>query len=137
MNSLKFFIGLLSFFLCINTAYSQKPKVELDGTEMFKFTSAIDSQQYVLYIHLPYDSVKPNKKYPVLYVTDGQWFFNSLYAGYGSLHYDGFIPDLIIVGIAFSDNYEDSRSRDMSPTAVTNPLTSPNNPIGTSYSPKQ
>ena len=112
----------------MNTTYSQKQKVELEGTETFKFTSNIDSQQYVLYIHLPYDSVKPNKHYPVLYVTDGQWFFSGLYAGYGGLHYDGFVPDLITVGIAFSNDYENSRSRDMSPTPVNNTPYSGNAP---------
>jgi predicted alpha/beta superfamily hydrolase len=104
----------------MNTAYSQKLKVELEGTKVFKFTSAIDSQQYVLHVHLPYDSITPNKTYPVLYVTDGQWFFPPLYSGYGSLHYDGFVPDLIIVGITWPANYDASRGRDFTPTAVKN-----------------
>jgi hypothetical protein len=90
LNS-RYLVGLLSLFCCMDTAYSQKLKVELKGTKVFKFTSAIDSQQYVLHVHLPYDSIKPNKTYPVLYVTDGQWFFPHLYSGYGSLHYDGFV----------------------------------------------
>ena len=128
MHKLKYFIGLFSFFFCINTAYPQKPKVELDGTEVFKFTSAIDSQQYVLYINFPYNSSKPNKHYPVLYVTDGQWFFAPLYAGAGGLHYDGFIPDLIIVGITWPNNYEASRGRDMTPTAINNTSYSGNAP---------
>jgi len=116
MQTLKYLFGLFAFFFCVNTAHSQKPKVELDGTQVTRFTSAINNQQYVLYIRFPNDSIKPNKKYPVLYVTDGQWFFTSLYAGYGGLRYDGLNPDIIIVGIAFSSDYENSRSRDMSPT---------------------
>lgn len=128
MQNLKCWFGLLSFFLCVNLANSQKPKVELEGTEIFEFTSSIDSQQYVLCIRLPYDSVKPTKKYPVVYLTDGQYAFTPFYAGYGSLRYDGFIPDVIIVGIAFSDNYVASRERDLTPTAVKNIPNSGNAP---------
>ena len=118
MYRLQYFVGLLLFFSCINTAYSQKPKVELAGTEVIKFTSAIDSQQYVLYINLPDNYAKTNKKYPVLYVTDGQWFFASMYVGYGGQHYDGFIPDLITVGITWPDNYDASRKRDFTPNHI-------------------
>jgi len=118
MHSSKWFPGLLLFFFYISTAYSQKPKVELAGTEVLKFTSVIDSQQYVLYINLPDNYSKTNKKYPVLYVTDGQWFFPSMYVGYGGQHYDGFVPGLITVGITWPDNYDASRKRDFTPNHV-------------------
>ncbi len=118
MHSLKWLIGLFLFFFCTDTAKSQKPKVELPGTEVLKFTSAIDNQQYVLYVNLPDNYSRTNKKYPVLYVMDGQWFFASMYVGYGSLHYDGFVPDLITVGITWPDNYDASRQRDFTPNPM-------------------
>jgi predicted alpha/beta superfamily hydrolase len=92
--------------------------VELPGTTVLNFTSAIDSQQYVLHINLPGNYGKTNKRYPVLYITDGQWFFPSMYVGYGGQHYDGFLPDLILVGITWPANYEESRGRDFTPTSM-------------------
>jgi hypothetical protein len=118
MKTLKWFIPLILFFCCIGAANSQKTQVELPGTEVLKFTSAIDSLPYVLYINLPTDYAKTTKKYPVLYVTDGQWFFASMYVGYGGQHYDGFVPDLITVGITWPDNYDASRFRDFTPNRI-------------------
>lgn len=118
MHTLRWLITVLLYFFCINAAYSQRPKVELAGTEVIKFTSSIDSQQYILYINLPDNYAKTNKKYPVLYVTDGQWFFASMYVGYGGQHYDGLVPDLITVGITWPDNYDASRRRDFTPNPM-------------------
>jgi predicted alpha/beta superfamily hydrolase len=118
MQNVKWLIVILLVSSFAYTATSQKPKVELAGTEVLKFTSSIDSQEYVLYINLPENYAKTNKKYPVLYVTDGQWFFASMYVGYGGQHYDGFLPDLITVGITWPDNYDASRKRDFTPDPV-------------------
>ncbi len=41
-----------------------------------------------------------------------------MYAGYGGQHYDGLVPDLIIVGIKWTDNYGTRRERDFTPTRV-------------------
>ncbi len=110
------FVGIILLALFAHPVKSQR--VELSGTEVLNFTSAIDGQQYILHINLPNNYAKTNKKYPVLFVTDGQWFFPSMYVGYGGLHYDGFIPDLIIVGITWPDDYDNSRKRDFSPEPV-------------------
>ena len=40
------------------------------------------------------------RRYPVLYVLDGQWDFKLMLSVQGGLAYDGFVPDMIIVGIA-------------------------------------
>ncbi|MEO5996760.1 MAG: alpha/beta hydrolase-fold protein [Chitinophagaceae bacterium] len=118
MHHLKWLIIFVLFFFNIFSSYSQRPKVELAGTEVIRFTSAIDSHQYVLYINLPDNYAKANKKYPVLYVTDGQWFFASMYVGYGGQHYDGLVPDLITVGITWPDNFDANRRRDFTPNKM-------------------
>jgi predicted alpha/beta superfamily hydrolase len=118
MPHLKWLIVLFSICICLHPAYSQRAKVELPGTEVLKLVSLIDSQQYVLHIHLPDNYNKTNKNYPVIYVTDGQWFFISILAGYKNQHFDGFVPDLIIVGITWTDNYEARRVRDFTPTSI-------------------
>ena len=70
MRNLKWFIILFSFG--INTSYSQKPKVEIPGTEVIKFKSAINNQDYILDIYLPGSYSDTTKKFPVLYVLDAQ-----------------------------------------------------------------
>ena len=116
MNNLKLAIGYVCFFLCSNQAYSQSQQVVLPGTRVIEFQSKIDSQQYVIDIKLPDNYTKTNKNYPVLYVTDAQWSFSSMYVGYRGQHGDGFVPDLIIVGITWTDSYQTRRERDFTPT---------------------
>ncbi len=120
MNTIKRITIFLSFLFSIHIAYTQITKVETPGPSGIKFKSAIDSQEYVLYIQLPDNYTKTNKRYPVLYVTDGQWFFNSVLQAYYGHHYDGLVPDLIIVGITWTGNYDANRTRDFSPTHLEN-----------------
>jgi predicted alpha/beta superfamily hydrolase len=40
-------------------------------------------------------------------VLDGQWDFKLLDSIYGGLYYDGFVPEMIIVGITYSGNNPD------------------------------
>jgi predicted alpha/beta superfamily hydrolase len=120
MLKLKLFIGLLSFFFSVSMSYSQITKVETPGPSGVKFRSVIDSQEYVLYINIPEGYDKSNKKYPVLYATDGQWTFTPLSNAYGGQRYDGFVPDLIVVGITWTGDYDANRFRDLSPTHIDN-----------------
>jgi predicted alpha/beta superfamily hydrolase len=117
LRSIKFAV-LLLLLVHSHSAKSQVAKVELAGTQVLNLTSSIDSLHYVLYINLPENYASTNKKYPVLFVTDAQWLFPAIYAGYGSMHYDGFLPDLITVGITWPDDYNGSRNRDFSPNPV-------------------
>src|SRR6478609_5024349 len=126
MNIIQRNIFFLSLLFSINTSYSQITKVETPGPSGIKFKSAIDSQEYVLYVQLPDNYAKSDKKYPVLYVTDGQWFFQSVLQAYYGHHYDGFVPDLIVVGITWTDNYEANRGRDFTPTHLESFSTSGN-----------
>lgn len=115
MQNLKAFIILfLSFFCGSNKSFSQNRKVELPATEVLKFKSAINGQDYVLYISLPDSYDDTTKRYPVLYVLDAQYSFTfpSIRGIQAGLFYDGFIPEMIIVGITWPDDYEGSRKRD-------------------------
>jgi predicted alpha/beta superfamily hydrolase len=128
MNTIKHVTVVLSFLFSVTTAYSQITIVETPGPSGIKFKSAIDSQEYVLYIQLPEGYANSNKKYPVVYVTDGQWCFNSVLQAYNGYRYDGMVPDLIIVGITWTGDYESSRGRDFTPTHIESFPTSGNAP---------
>ncbi len=118
MNNYKSFIRLLPFLFCLNTAFSQKPKVELPGTEVIQFKSAINDRDYVLDIALPNSYSDTTKRFPVLYALDGQWSFPGVSGNYGGLNYDGFVPEMIVVGIGWKDDYFNNRDRDFSQTYI-------------------
>jgi predicted alpha/beta superfamily hydrolase len=59
------------------------------------------------------------KKYPVVYLMDSQWDFPLVKSLYGQQYYDGFIPELIIVGVTWGGirpKPDSLRARDYTPT---------------------
>src|SRR5689334_9553018 len=109
-----FFIILIA-----SRSFSQSTEVSIPGSQTKKFTSKIvNNQQYVLQISLPAGYANNNKKYPVVYLMDSQWDFPLLTALYGEQYYDGFLPELIIVGITWGGEHpkpDSLRARDYTP----------------------
>lgn len=98
------------------------PLVTLAGTELRSIQSTNTGRDYDIYILLPADYAQnEGKVYPVLYVLDGQWDFKLYDSIYGGLHYDQFVPEMIIVGITYSGedpDYETLRAMDLTPVPV-------------------
>jgi predicted alpha/beta superfamily hydrolase len=116
MQNLKWLFILFPFV--VNTSYSQKTRVEMPATELTKFKSLINNQDYVLNVYLPVSYNYTTKKFPVLYVLDGQWSFQYIAGVQGvaeGLYYDGLAPEMIIVGITWTDDYDTNRQRDFTP----------------------
>ncbi len=117
---MKHLLFLTLLFFCSLTTFAQSNEVVIPGSQIKKFTSKIVSgQEYVLQISLPSGYDKSNKKYPVVFLMDSQWDFPLLTALYGEQYYDGFIPELIIVGITWGGehpNPDSLRARDYTPT---------------------
>jgi predicted alpha/beta superfamily hydrolase len=116
MQNLKWLFILFPFV--VNTSYSQKKRVEMPATELTKFKSLINNQDYVLNVYLPVSYNYTTKKFPVLYVLDGQWSFQYIAGVQGvaeGLYYDGLAPEMIIVGITWTDDYDTNRQRDFTP----------------------
>ena len=70
-------------------------------------------------INLPGGYASSGKKYPVIYLMDSQWDFPLVAALYGEQYYDGFIPEVIIVGVTWGGikpNPDSLRARDYTPT---------------------
>jgi len=118
MYNLKLLTVLLSFFTCTIASYSQNPKVELPGTQVLKFKSAINNHDYELYIELPGSYSDTTKTYPVFYSLDGESEFPLVSSINGALCYEGYVPEMIIVGIGWQDDANNSRNRDFSAIAV-------------------
>ncbi len=117
---MKKIIFLFFHLLVALIAAAQFPPVTIPGSEVRKITSAIvEGQEYELHIFLPGSYKAGNKKYPVVYLMDSQWDFPLLKSLYGQHYYDGFIPELIIVGVTWggiNPNPDSLRARDYTPT---------------------
>jgi uncharacterized protein len=97
-------------------------RVTLPDTEVRSLTSSATGRDYDLYILLPSGyRQNPEKRYPVLYVLDGQWDFKLLDSIYGGLLYDEFVSEMVIVGITYSGenpDYGALRAMDYTPVHV-------------------
>ena len=115
----KLLLILFTLFLS-QIMIGQSTEVTIPGSQTKTFTSSIvNGQEYVLQISLPAGYATSTKKYPVVYLMDSQWDFPLLTALYGQQYFDGFIPEVIIVGITWGGehpNPDSLRARDYTPT---------------------
>lgn len=102
------------------------PRVTLANTEVRSLRSRATGQPYELWVSLP-DGYATNarKRYPIVYVLDGQWDLKLLASVYGGLVYDKYVPEMIVVGITYpgeSPDYNALRAVDYTPVpAATTP----------------
>ncbi|MGB5848238.1 MAG: alpha/beta hydrolase-fold protein [Ignavibacteriaceae bacterium] len=92
-------------------------KDNLYNTQVKVFQSEIIADDFYLYISLPDDYDKSDKKYPVLYLLDGDVAFGMAASIARYLQFGNTVPELIIVGIgygALKKNEGNMRSRDYS-----------------------
>lgn len=118
---MKRYLFLLLTTSLASVSFSQTTEVTIPGSQTKEITSKIiNGQEYVLQISLPAGYAKSNKKYPVVYLMDSQWDFPLLTALYGEQYFDGFIPEVIIVGITWGGDHpnpDSLRARDYTPTS--------------------
>ncbi len=97
------------------------PPVTIPNTEVRSLHSTVTGRNYDIYLYLPAQMGRdPSRKYPVLYLLDGQWDFKLLASIQGGLLYDKFVPDVIVAGITYSGaaaNYDSLRAVDYTPAA--------------------
>jgi len=94
--------------------------VTIPGSELRQLKSSATGRNYDIYIRLPGEYAQSQQKYPVLYLLDGQWDFKLLDSIQGGLVYDGFVPEMIIVGITYSGanpDYTTLRAMDYTPVS--------------------
>ena len=102
------FILISSFFTAFGYAQNQSDIIvgQIDTLE-----SKILNEQRPLWIHLPF-SYSPDKRYPVIYLLDGNYNFGITYSiiEHLSMLRDPICPEMIIVGIPSTN-----RTRDLTP----------------------
>ena len=78
---------------------------ELSGSEVRAIHSDLTGKDYELLIDLPPSFEKePGRRYPVLFLLDGQWDFALLKTLSGGLRYDKVMPEMLIVGLSYGLN---------------------------------
>ncbi len=120
-------IGVMVFLFGTLAMDAQNyPEVTIPNSEIRRVTSSIVSgQEYELQIHLPAGYDNGTKTYPVVYLMDSQWDFPLVASIYGEQYYDGFIPELIVVGVTWggkNPNPDVLRARDYTPTNDGRPI---------------
>jgi uncharacterized protein len=91
----------------------------IDHSEVHVLPRAANGRDYRIAVGLP-DSyaASPDRRYPVVYVTDGYWDFKLLKSIIGGLVYDKFVPEVILVGIGYpgeAPDYGRLRRWDLTP----------------------
>ncbi|WP_170137839.1 alpha/beta hydrolase-fold protein [Chitinophaga dinghuensis] len=84
------------------------------SADIIKLSSKVLGEERKIYIYVPpADTLQPNKRYPVLYVLDGDNHFSIVaeYCKYLSRQDVNIVPEMIIVGIPNTN-----RTRDLTPT---------------------
>lgn len=92
------------------------------NSQLRVLTTKVPGRTYQLHIGLPANYAKnPDKKYPVVYVTDGYWDFEKLHVIRGSLVFDKVVPEFIVVGLGYAGtdlDYGALRVRELSPVPI-------------------
>lgn len=92
---------LLMFFLCHNLTAQTDGSENIVGTNYSIDSKVLDETREVQ-VYLPLDYAESNKRYPVLYVLDGQLFFNTVVSLTNKFKQSRLTPEFIIVGITSS-----------------------------------
>lgn len=95
------------------------PEVTIRRTESLRLRSASVGQDYEIQVSLP-DPLENGRKYPTVYVLDGNWIFGTVAETSRLLSSGGEIPPVIVVGIAYpasGASVRALRARDDTPTS--------------------
>jgi tetratricopeptide (TPR) repeat protein len=102
-------------------ATSEYAAVPIDGTELRAIRSSVVGQEYLLKVRLPDGYERSEKRYPVLYLLDGDLAFAMATDIVQGLEWGGHVPELIIVSPAYGSKRaprtggKNMRNRDLLP----------------------
>ncbi len=121
-----FMMAMLLLSACTQTPVKVEPEAAMQPNQsstenVYKLWGAINhdfsskhtERDYQVTIRLPNGYENTTHDYPVVYVLDAQWQFPMIYTMAGALWYDGDMPDVILVGIAWKDLSQ--RNKDLTP----------------------
>ena len=114
----------LSSFTVLAAAESKYPPHTIARSELRVLEPTEHGRHYQLSIGLPPSHAEnPDRKYPVVIVTDGYWDFVKMTTAHGGLVYDRVAPEFIVVGLGYAGedlNPGQMRQWELSPVAREN-----------------
>lgn len=105
----------------LETSTATHPQVEIAGSEVIEFNSAITGEKYFIYVGLPRSYNDSDGTYPALFIMDADGSFGTCTEISRLLFLGEEVPEIIIVGIAYGVSLKEylfNRQRDYTPTAV-------------------
>jgi predicted alpha/beta superfamily hydrolase len=102
------------------TSATRPALLTLANTEVRVLHSELTGKDHQVIYGLPPSFAKePTRRYPVLYLLDGQWDFTLLNMLSGGLRFDQVMPEMLIVGLSYAGadpDYDALRADDYVPT---------------------
>ncbi|WP_157604499.1 alpha/beta hydrolase [Solitalea canadensis] len=119
MNLQKLLSNCVIYLLTHSLAFAQSPDTSITPfcisyIETRMIHSAAVADDFKLYVRLPDNYSSSTNKYPVLYMTDGDWNMTVAMNCFSMLRQDYFITEPIIVGIGYGKG-QNKRTRDLNP----------------------
>ncbi len=122
-QSYRIFLSFIALLFIIGAQAGNLPRYGIPSSEVRKLSSELTGSDYEILVWLPHSYVKEtDKKYPVIYILDGQWDFSTVEASIRNNFVDGAIPEVILVGISFGGSMPEhlaKRTHDCLPTKLT------------------
>jgi uncharacterized protein len=98
------------------------PRHVIENSELRVLPTNENGRSYQLHIRVPDSFAQhPERRYPVLFVTDAYWDFALIASSYGALVYDKVVPEFIIVGLGYAGEklkHDELRLWELSPLPV-------------------
>ncbi len=102
------------------------PPVSISETEQRHICSSIIGEEFEISIALPANYRSSDTTYPVLYLTDGNYFFDLCTRIARIMQFGHELPEILIVGIGYRNvtvsKWAELRSRDFTPTSIPDSL---------------
>jgi predicted alpha/beta superfamily hydrolase len=114
MKHKSFLFNALALLFVAIIILSSCKKYEFDfyGTtsERTVYSSIVDDE-FKVYYYLP-PNLNPSEAYPVIFLLDGDWYFDDFSRELNDLIQGGLLEPVILVGIGYPDNIDEKRFRD-------------------------
>lgn len=99
-----------------------RPPHSIAGSELRVLPTNAHGRTYQLHVHLPGSYAShPERRYPVLYLTDAYWDFPTVVASCNNLAYDRTVPEIIVVGLGYAGtdlDFEKLRGWELTPVPL-------------------
>ena len=116
------FLGLVFGSAALAQNSASYPPHPVANSQLRVLPPTAAGRQYQLSIGLPESyEAEPNRRYPIVYVTDGYWDFQIVDSVRNNLVFDKVVPEFIIVGLGYAGatpNYQRLRVWELVPVQL-------------------